>query len=179
MIRQRQTAKALLGASVTGALLLVAPATALPVRKPLPSAYQLVHSNALWATIDVCDAEDQPDTVGVRGSMPGDGLLHDHMYMGFRLQYATSATSWVDLVPGSGPQFAPVGSAGTPRQGGSSFKLAPVAGKPAVTLRGVVTFQWRRGGHVVHTVSKPTSAGHVSLAGADPEGTTAATCVIG
>ncbi len=41
-------------------------------------------------------------------------------------------------------------------------------------LRGVVSFQWRHGTTVEYTVSRPTTAGHQSLAGADPAGFSAA-----
>jgi hypothetical protein len=46
-------------------------------------------------------------------------------------------------------------------------------------LRGVVSFQWRRGTRVVESVTRPTTAGHRSLAGADPPNFSAATCSIG
>ena len=49
---------------------------------------------------------------------------------------------------------------------------------PHVTLRGVVSFQWRHGTSVEYTVSRPTTAGHVSLAGADPKGFSAAECLL-
>lgn len=140
----------------------------------------LLHSHELWATIDVCNPADQPNTVGIRGSMPGDKQAHDGMYMSFRLQYLDSATkSWVNLSNGASSGFVAVGSGASPRQGGTSFQLKPVAGKPAVTLRGVVDFQWRRGKKVVVSGAQPTSAGHLSLAGADPANYSAATCVIG
>jgi hypothetical protein len=162
--------------SPAGALAAATPTTS---TTPTPSAHALLSSRELWATIDVCNPADQPDTVGIRGSMPGDRHSHDKMYMSFRLQYMNASKQWVNLSSGASSSFVAVGTGAAARQDGTSFELKPVAGKPAVTLRGVVTFQWRRAGHVVHTVSKPTSAGHVSLAGADPEGTTAATCVIG
>jgi hypothetical protein len=140
----------------------------------------LFKSRLLWATIDICNATDQPDTLGVRGSMPGDGEAHDTMSMRFRLQYldATKKT-WVDLASSISPHYASVGTGASARQGGRSFQLSPVAGQPAVTMRGVVTFQWRRGGTVVAQTSRPTSAGRKSLAGSDPEGFSAASCVIG
>ena len=47
----------------------------------------LLRSRELWSTIDVCSPAAQPNTVGVRGSMPGDRHGHDKMYMRFRLQY--------------------------------------------------------------------------------------------
>ena len=72
-----------------------------------------------------------------------------------------------------------VGGAASARQGGTSFELKPVAGKPAVTLRGVVDFQWR---HAKTVSSQPRgrrrSGTRASLA---PTRRTSAreTCVIG
>ena len=116
---------------------------------PTPSAHALLSSRELWATIDVCNPADQPDTVGIRGSMPGDRHSHDKMYMSFRLQYLNASKQWVDLSSGASSSFVAVGSGASARQGGTSFELKPVAGKPAVTLRGVVDFQWRRGSTVL------------------------------
>ena len=120
----------------------------------------------LWATIDVCNPADQPNTIGIRGSMPGDGQAHDTMYMRFRLQYMNATSKkWVDLAITSAPGFLAVGPAKSVRQGGRSFQLVPVKGKPAFTLRGVVSFEWRRGTTV-------RSRGHAGLAGSDrPPGT--------
>ncbi len=175
-------------------------AAAIPASAPVAAAYAragrkagtpttleraLLHSHELWATIDVCSPADQPDTVGIRGSMPGDTLkgagkrAGEKMYMSFRLQYMSASGQWLDLAGGSGSSFVAVGSAASARQGGTSFDLKPVAGKPAVTLRGVVDFEWRRGRTVVVSAEQPTSAGHKSLAGADPADFSAATCVIG
>jgi hypothetical protein len=138
----------------------------------------LLNSPQLWATIDLCNPPDQPDTVGVRGSMPGDEHSKDQMYMSFRLQYMNATTKqWVDL-SNTAPSFVAVGAAKSARQGGSSFELKPVAGNQGFTMRGVVSFQWRRGSTVEYTVSRPTTAGHQSLTGADPAGFTAATCQI-
>jgi len=66
-------------------------------------------SRELWATIDVCKPADQPNTVGIRGSMPGDGNAHDTMYMSFRLQYMETTTGlWVNLSK-TAPAFVSVG----------------------------------------------------------------------
>jgi hypothetical protein len=154
-------------------------ATSQPAKHPVNTA-ALLRSRLLWATIDVCNAPDQPDTLGVRGSMPGLHEPHDTMYMRFRLQYLNATTkAWTDLAHGVSPAWANVGNGATARQGGRSFQLSPVAGQPAVTLRGVVSFEWRRGSTVLAQASRPTSAGRQSLAGADPAGFSAATCVIG
>jgi hypothetical protein len=165
-----------------GALALAAALAASASAKPSkPSALEraLLHSHELWATIDVCNPADQPSTIGIRGSMPGDGHAHDSMYMSFRLQYMNASGRWVSLSSGASSGFVAVGTGASARQGGTSFELKPVAGKPAVTLRGVVDFQWRRGKTVIVAGAEPTAAGHKSLAGADPENYSAATCIIG
>jgi hypothetical protein len=172
-------------AALLVALALLVPTPALAAAGASPVAHRAAFgpralrlSRELWATIDVCKPSDQPNTVGIRGSMPGDGQAHDTMYMSFRLQYMNATTSqWVDLSK-SVPPFVAVGAAKTARQGGSSFELKPVAGQSAFTMRGVVDFQWRRGGTVVASLSRASTAGHQSLAGADPATFTAATCMI-
>lgn len=139
----------------------------------------LLRSRELWATIDVCNPADQPDTVGIRGSMPGDGHPRDAMYMRFQLQYLNAATrTWSTPAHGADSGFVAVGPARSPREGGSSFKLGAPPGKPGYTMRGVVTFQWRRGSQVVHQATRTTGAGHQSVAGADPKGYSTAECVI-
>ncbi len=145
----------------------------------LTPAHALLHSRELWATIDVCSPPGQLDTVGVRGSMPGDGLARDTMYMSFRLQYMAADKRWADVAANAGSGWEQVGNGRSPRQGGGSFALKPVPGKPAATLRGVVDFQWRHGTRVLLSTVEPTSAGHKSLAGADPANFSAATCAIG
>ncbi len=156
-------------------------ATSVPAQtgKPTASERALLDSHELWATIDVCNPADQPDTVGIRGSMPGNGHPRDRMYMSFRLQYLSASKQWMDLASSASSGFVAVGSGASPRQGGSSFELKPVAGKPAVTLRGVVDFEWRHGETVVASGVQSTAVGHKSLAGADPKDYSAATCVIG
>jgi hypothetical protein len=168
-------------ALVAAAALLV-PATAVAGSSRTQRAHKagsVLQSRQLWATINVCNPKDQPDILGVRGSMPSDGRPHDGMYMSFRLQYMDSTTKqWADLAGTTKPSFVSVGTGGA-RQGGQSFQLMPVAGKPAFMLRGLVEFQWRRGKTVLASTKRPTAAGHRSLAGADPPGFSAATCSIG
>jgi hypothetical protein len=149
------------------------------VVKTETSKHALLTSSQLWATIDVCNPPDQPDTVGIRGSIPGDGQAGQIMFMRFRLQYMASSKHWVDLTTEAGSGWVAVGRAKATRQAGRSFQLVPVPGKPAFMLRGVVSFQWRRGATVVTSVSRPTTSGRQSLAGADPAGFSSATCSIG
>jgi hypothetical protein len=164
-------------AAFLGACLLAASASG--TTGELARGHSLLQSRLLWATIDVCNASDQPNTVGIRGSMPGDGRSRDAMYMRFRLQYLNTASKrWTDLSgAASGAVFVGPGSAA--RQAGRSFTLAHLAGRAALTLRGVVTFQWRSGASVMQATSRPTTAGRRSLAGADPPNFSAATCSIG
>jgi hypothetical protein len=169
---------AVVALSPAGAMAAASPSTS-ATPTPTPSAHALLSSRALWATIDVCNPADQPDTVGIRGSMPGDRHSHDKMYMSFRLQYMNASKQWVNLSSSASSSFVAVGNGATARQDGTSFELKPAAGKPAVTLRGVVDFQWRRGGTVLASGALPTAVGHKSLAGADPPGYSAATCIIG
>jgi hypothetical protein len=144
----------------------------------IPHGHSLFQSRQLWATVDICNAPDKPNTVGIRGSMPSDGHPHDTMFMRFRVQYLDTTTKrWVDLAQGGDSGFEEVG-AGSARQAGDSFSFVPTPNTPEFTTRGVVNFQWRRGIHVVHAVSRVTTTGHKSIAGADPAGFSAASCAI-
>ena len=145
-----------------------------------PKSHSLLRSRELWATVDVCNPADKPDTVGVRGSMPGDGHGKDAMYMRFQLQYLEAKDdTWVSLAHGGDSGFIGVGQAKTALQSGTSFQIVPVKGEPPYTMRGIVTFQWRHGASVLHEVTRTTSAAHKSVADADPAGYSAAQCVIG
>ena len=110
--------------------------------------------------------------------MPGYGRAHDTMFMRFRLQFVDATLKrWTDLA-NAASSFLPVGPSRNARQAGRSFVLFPPSGGSAFILRGVVSFQWRRGAKVLATISRPTKAGHQSLAGADPKDFSAATCRI-
>jgi hypothetical protein len=162
---------------LAAALAASAPAAAAPKRA---SAHALLSSHELWATIDVCNPTDQANAIGIRGSMPGDREAHDKMYMSFRAQYLNATTKqWVNLVGGVSHSYIPVGSGASARQDGFVFTLAPAAGAAAVELRGVVDFQWRQGSTVLLSAARPTAAGHLSVIGADPQGFSAASCLIG
>jgi hypothetical protein len=169
----------LLAAGALPATALSATATQAPAGKTTASERSLLQSRDLWATVDVCNPTNEPNTVGIRGSMPADGHSKDTMYMRFQLQYLEAKGDiWVDLAHGADSGFIAVGAAKAARQGGSSFQLGPAKGSPGYTLRGVVTFQWRRGSKVLEQIKRTTTAGHQSLAGADPAGYSAAECAI-
>jgi hypothetical protein len=141
----------------------------------------ITHSKRLWATINVCDSVGHPDSIGIRGSMPGSGDKAEVMFMRFQVQYFTPADSlWHNLGPEGDSGFFEVGSArARSRQSGLTFTITPPqAGKAPYLLRGAVTFEWREDGQVVRRARKHTTANHPNTAGADPAGFSAATCSI-
>ena len=136
----------------------------------------LKKSRHLWATVNICDTEKHPDAIGIRASMPGTGVRKQRMFMRFQLQYRNAEGKWAKF-SGRGPdsRFQPVGPARfKARQSGWLFPFDPDVGD-VYTLRGVVTFQWRRGPRILATVQEVTTPGH-GVAIADPEGYSAAAC---
>jgi hypothetical protein len=157
------------GVLLAAALTPLAPAAA---RQPVRALEQ---SPELWATVNLCNTPRHPDEIGIRGSMPSDGHPHDVMYMRFLVQSLDLAThQWTDLGKSAESGFVQIGSAASTRQAGHSFGFKPSTA--AFTMRGFVEFQWRRAGHLVHLATRLTTAGHTSLAGAEPKGFSAATC---
>lgn len=141
--------------------------------------HALLQSRELWATVDVCNPHDQPNTIGVRGSMPGDGQAKDTLYIRFRIQYFEPASKqWAYVKQGADSGWLKLGSADVARQAGRSFQFAHVAGRPSFSLRGAVSFQWKRGARVRYETTRVTGAGHRSVAGADPKNYSAAVCVL-
>jgi hypothetical protein len=61
---------------------------------------------------------------------------------------------------------------------GWSFEFKPPPSGGAHLLRGLVSFQWRRGGRVVERSKAFTEAGHPGTLGAEPDDYSAATCAI-
>jgi hypothetical protein len=142
-----------------------------------PAARTPAAASELWATVDVCNAPTHPNTIGIRGSMPGDGHPHDVMYMRFLVQSLDATTNkWADIGRSADSGFVRIGSGAVTRQAGRTFEFKPTT--MAYTLRGLVEFQWHRGGRTVRTTTRTTSGGHTSVAGAEPKGFSAASCVL-
>jgi hypothetical protein len=137
-------------------------------------------SPLLWATINICDTAKHPDTIGIRASMPGSGRKGEKMYMRFQVQYfRTSTQTWAptDATVDSG--FQPVGSAlFRRRESGWNFSITPPPADQTYRLRGVVSFEWRKGKTVVRHALKRTRSGHKGTFGADPKGFSSAECLI-
>jgi hypothetical protein len=131
----------------------------------------------LWATVNVCDTHRHPDTIGVRGSMPGTGRRADRMYMRFTVQFRADDGTWKTLSTGGDSGWEPVGRGSwESRQSGYSFEVRPPEG--SVRLRGLVRFEWRRGKRVTRHEVRATEAGHRSTAGADPRNWSRGVCVV-
>jgi hypothetical protein len=140
---------------------------------PLPNPV----SPLLWATVDVCNGPSHPNTIGIRGSMPGTGDVHEQMYMSFNVEYRRPGGRWRYL--GAAGQSGParVGNgASLARQAGQDFLIA--ASARTYVLRGVIVFEWRLRGRTLASEVRATRAGHVAAAGADPPGFSAAVCRI-
>ena len=131
-----------------------------------------------WATVNVCDTEISPNQMGVRGSMPGL-VRRSRMFMRFRVQYRDPDRGWRTLKSGADSGWQTVTTA---RRGeydaGWTFEFEPRASGGAWELRGLVTYQWRRGDRVVRRDRRITETGHPGTVGAEPADFSAATCAI-
>jgi hypothetical protein len=163
-------------AVLAAAVFALAPAAA--SARPADSIY---HNKRLWATVNVCDTVGHPDSVGIRGSMPGSGNRDEDMFMRFQVQYYTASDgTWHNLGEGADSGFVEVGSAKyRTRQSGRTFTITPPRpGSDPYLMRGVVTFEWREDGEVVRRARKRTTGDHGGTKGSDPVGFSAATCTI-
>jgi hypothetical protein len=136
----------------------------------------------LWATINVCDTREHPDTIGIRGSMPGLGTRPSRLFMRFRVQYlAKPDNTWRDVVQDADSGWLRLGRS-TRRvvESGQNFQFLPPSGGGVHRLRGLVTYKWvaRRSSRVLLRARRVTTSGHRSTAGADPAGYSAAICDI-
>lgn len=148
--------------------------------KASANAKRATLKNDLWATVNICDTKDHPDTIGIRGSMPGSGRAKERMYMRFQLQYFDQqGKTWKNNGDSGDSGFVAVGSAAQrrARESGRNFTVRPPR-TGAFYLRGSVTFEWRRGAKVTRRERKSTGSGHPGTRGADPKGFSAAKCVL-
>jgi hypothetical protein len=163
-------------AVLTAAVAALAPAAA--SARPADSIFQ---NKRLWATVNVCDTVGHPDSVGIRGSMPGSGDRGEDMFMRFQVQYyIASDGTWHNLGEGADSGFVEVGSAKyRTRQSGRTFTITPPRpGSDPYLMRGVVTFEWREDGEVVRRARKRTTGNHAGTKGSDPVDFSAATCTV-
>jgi hypothetical protein len=154
---------------------LLAVAAATPAR-----AADFQKSRHLWATVNVCDTERNPNTLGIRASMPGSRRRGETMWMRFRVQYFSHTEQiWHNfLSDGTDSGYVRVGRHARykARQSGFLFPFNPEIGDRYL-LRGAVEFQWRKRGRVMRNARELTTAGH-NVTVADPDGYSEATCEI-
>src|SRR5690349_756616 len=134
----------------------------------------------VWATVNACDTKLHPNQIGIRGGMAGLAR-RSRMYMRFRVQFQNSRGEWQTVKSGrlTDSQWVRVASGkGGEYDYGWTFGFRPPAKGGAAVLRGVVSFQWRRGKRVVQRARAHTEAGHPGTVGADPADYSAATCDI-
>jgi hypothetical protein len=152
-------------------LALAAPAAARPA--------DVKTSPDLWGTINVCDTPAHPDTIGIRGSMPGLGR-RSTLWMRFQVQFLASADGkWHNLDSSADSSWKKLGVArNRVIESGQNFTFLPPGDGGTHTLRGAVSFKWMVHRHVLRKLREITEAGHRSTAGADPAGYSAAICQI-
>ena len=157
--------------SLAAVLVAAAPAAA---RTPDPRT-----SSDLWATINVCDTAAHPDTIGIRGSMPGIGRKTG-LWMRFQVQFLSSDDGkWHNLDESADSAWKKIGTArNRVIESGQNFTFRPPEGGGAHTLRGAVWFKWAFKGRTLRKLREITESGHRSTAGADPDGYSAAICQI-
>ena len=144
------------------------------------------HRPLLWATINFCDSERRPNRMGVRGSMPGNGL-RQRMYMRFIAQsYSSTRGTWRTLARNGVSRWVLAGSARyVSRQVGWTFRFSQPPEGSTYRLRAKVQFQWRarkRGTRRWVVVKKRrtryTRGGLEGVRGGDPRGTSLRRCLI-
>jgi hypothetical protein len=145
----------------------------------LPGAAAASHTGDLWATVNICDTPDNPNVLGVRASMPGNGT-RQRMWMRFRASYFDRSTEqWYDVGGNSRSGWIKVGNAKyRSRQAGRKFTIEPPLPTTSHVVRGVVDFRWRRRGKTVRRTTRKTLAGHPTGRHGDPRGYSAGLCEI-
>lgn len=145
-----------------------------PTRAQIRAAIRRAkHSRDLWATVNICNTTQYPNTIGIRGQMPALGFPAT-LKMVFGVDYWSDAKQ--AFIPLAGVT-EPV-RVGRVRRGvhqeGASFAFTPHAG----VLRGRVSFQWRFRGRLIGHVTRVTRDGHPSADYGDPSGFSSWKCVI-
>jgi hypothetical protein len=139
-----------------------------------------------WATVNICDTEANPDSMGVRASMSGNGT-DQRMWMRFRAEYWSRARQAWTPVSGAGVSpWVQLGSAELARrQAGWTFVFAEPPTGVAFTMRAQVQFEWRRKrprragpSRLVRSEVRTTATGMRGVRGGDPPGTSRAMCLI-
>jgi hypothetical protein len=134
----------------------------------------------VWATVNACDTKMRPNQIGIRGGMEGLAR-HSRMYMRFRVQFQNSEGRWKTLksssLTDSGWERVAAGKRGE-YDAGWSFEFRSPESGGAHVLRGVVSFEWRKGRRVLAKSRAFTASGHPGTMGAEPADYSADICEI-
>jgi hypothetical protein len=129
----------------------------------------------LWATVNICKSGSRRGAIGIRGEMPALGFAA-RLSMTIQVDYWSSSAQAYEPIPSSTATWTrTLGtfSSGL-QQAGARFPFPAHAGK----LAGTVNFTWTRGGTVLGTASRSTTAGHPTAAYGSPPHYSAAGCTI-
>jgi hypothetical protein len=129
------------------------------------------HSQNLWATVNICNTRNHPNTIGIRGQMPTLGFA-TKLRMQFRVEYWSGKA--FTPVPGVSKTITLGPAVHGVYQAGVRFPFAPQAG----LLRGSVSFEWRLGSRRVAHVTRSTRKGHPDADFGDPKRFSSGVCVI-
>ena len=173
-------ATAVLAAAAGGSPQPVGTPSAAAKERERPQRTDLATSEDLWATINVCDTPRFPNTIGIRGSMPGLGHKPSRLQMRFQVQYKSRSDGrWRYADDNADSGWQKVGR--TIRQvveSGQNFTFMPPTDGGFHQLRGSVRFRWIRNQRTVAYQRRFTEAGHRSTAGSDPKNYSAGSCEI-
>src|SRR3954466_5978555 len=106
--------------------LLTALLAAVPASGAKPGPPRSIYkSPLLWATVNVCDTPDNPDTIGIRESIPGSGVRGETMGMRYLGRvFSRGQQRWHNMVEGADSGRVAAGSARyRARQAASSFPV--------------------------------------------------------
>ncbi len=142
----------------------------IPAASAKPSRYR-------WATVNICDTANNPNTIGIRASMTR-GRAGERLFMRFRVQYFSEVDlKWHHVTSGGDSGWVAVPKpSGKARQKGWSFQISP--NSESIKLRGMVSMEWRVNGEVSRRTRQRTHSGYKGVAAADPPGYSAANCTI-
>jgi hypothetical protein len=140
------------------------------IRNAVRSAKQ---SRRLWATVNICDTRRHPNTIGIRGQVPALGFPAS-ISISIAIEFFNPTTKRFTPDPGVEKSISIGNVADGIQQGGVTFRFPRNAGR----LRGAATFSWKRGGKLLGSTDRLTTAGHRDADFSDPHGFSAATCTI-
>ena len=131
---------------------------------------QAERSDSLWATLNICNSKQYPETIGVRGQMPSLGFAA-WLSMNIQLNYYSTASRQFVLLPG-GTHTTRLGRSSTKlQQGGATWTF-----NSPVLLNASIQFVWRRDGKLLGETTETTTSGHPSAEFGSPAHYSAKQC---